>query len=111
MTYLAKIDNKDFNKWKKNNGKFNGRLQWQLWIDYLSDKTNFDEFLSTVTEDEMERTKDDQMIYKITYLNKKSWSLFLKNCRHHSMYGNDMVNILVKRFNKKGYCIETNIKV
>lgn len=111
MNYMAKIDRKDFEKWKENNGEFNGRLMFQIWVNELADKKKFDRFLKSVTEKQKERTKQEIKHYKLMDLDAKNWQSFLKNCRENSMYGNDMVNILIKKFNQDGYCLEAKMRV
>ena len=109
--YMSKIDKYSFSEWKEKKGKYNGRLMFQLWIDYLSVEKNFNNFNSKITEDEKIRTKDDITQYKIVDLDSKNWSKFMFLCRKNNMYANDLINILVKKFNNKGYCIETKLKV
>lgn len=111
MDYMAKIDKKDYAKWLENNKEYNGRLMFQLWVDHLSDEKNFEKFHETIKDSEMERSRDNFVYYKLRDLDAKNWSNFLINCRSKGMYGNDMVNILIKRFNSDGFCIETCIKV
>jgi hypothetical protein len=109
--YMAKIDTVDFNKWKEAKSEFNGRLMFQLWIDHLSIPKNFNAFLRKVEDDERERSEGALTKSKLTKLNKENWKNFLALCIKNEMCGNDMINILVKHFNKHGYCVETKIKV
>ena len=109
--YMAKIDRDSFEEFKKKNTMFNGRISFKLWVDYLSDPDRFDKFLETVSDSERERNQDNFIQYKIKGLNDDRWQMFLRNCRENDMYGVDMINILVKRFNNKGYCIKTSIKI
>tara|TARA_B110000879_G_scaffold128869_1_gene169554 strand:- start:1490 stop:1858 length:369 start_codon:yes stop_codon:yes gene_type:complete len=109
--YMSKIDKYSFSEWKEKKGKYNGRLMFQLWVDYLSVEKNFNDFNCKITEDEKIRTKDDITQYKIVDLDSKNWNKFMLLCRNNNMYANDLINILVKKFNNKGYCIETTLKV
>lgn len=109
--YMAKIDREEFVKWKENNGRFNGRLMFQIWVEYLSKKENFNKFLNSVKEEEKERTLENLHRYKLTDLNYKNWNLFMNLCRDNDVFANDIVNILIRRFNNQGWCVETEMKV
>jgi hypothetical protein len=109
--YMAKIDKKDFAEWKSKKGKFNGRLMFQLWIEFLCIPKNFLNFFGNVDKAETERTKEDITKYKIVELDQENWDKFMVLCKDNDMYANDAINILVKRFNAQGYCIETKLKV
>lgn len=109
--YMARIDSGEFAKWKENNGEFNGRLMFQLWINHLSDEGNFYDFHKTIKEDERCRTQDDVVMHKIREIDRENWNSFMELCRVNGMFANDMINVLIKRFNSQGWCIETEIKV
>jgi len=109
--YMSKIDKINFLEWKEKKGKYNGRLMFQLWVDYLCIEKNFKDFYSKITENERLRTKDDITQYKIVDLDSENWNNFMLLCRKNKIYANDLINILVKKFNNQGYCIETKLKV
>ena len=112
ILYQAKFDKKDYVLFKQNQGEFNIKLRFQLWVNHLSNYGNFLEFISgNITRQEFSRTPDDFTQYKITGINRKNWEAFRENCTRHDFYAIDVINILVKRFNNQGYCFESKVKI
>lgn len=111
VDYMAKIDEKDFAEWREKDGVFNGRILFQQWVNHLSDKDNFKEFYENIDPKYFERTKDDFTQYKIRNLDKKNWKQFIKNCREVGLFANDLVNVLIKKYNKEGYCVIRTVKI
>lgn len=115
MSYLLKVDSKEYSKYKnkkkKEKSQYSLKFRVNCWVVLLSEKKKFDELMNNINRDDLIRDKTDVTAYKIIFEEKTNWMLFLNNCKHHEIYASDLLNYLLKKYNKEGALFEHTIKV
>jgi hypothetical protein len=94
-------------------GDFSVTLRVNLWLQHLSDETEFDKFFRTGKDsdpgDKMKKMSTENLERYTLQLDQKYRKPFQKNCRKNKMSLNYALNLLVDKYCKEGKLFEIKI--